>query len=210
MMIISAAGLAVLFSVVTDYILTARMLQLRGHHHVTEHSHMMVVGIGTVGYRTVEELIRLKAPVVATDRADDGEYLPLIRTKAHVVIGDAREPETLIRAGVKHAKAIVVLTPSDAVNLAVGLTAKELNPDLRVVLSIGDADFAAKVDSIAEIDAALSSPVLAAPTFVGAALYETAVASFTLDSRFFTLCKDPNGSVELGGERMTLEVRKLP
>ena len=210
MMIISAAGMAVLFSVVTDYILTARMLQLRGHHHVPERGHVIVVGVGTVGYRTVEELVRLKAPVVAVDRADDGEYLTLIRAKTHVVIGDGREPETLLRAGVKHAKAIVILTPSDAVNLGVGLTAKELHPEIRVVLSILDADFATKVDSISEVDAALSSPVLAAPTFVGAALYETAVASFRLDSRFFTLCRDEAGNVRLGKERMSLEVRSLP
>jgi voltage-gated potassium channel Kch len=210
MMVISAAGLAVLFSVVTDYILTARMLQLRGHHHVPERGHIIVVGVGTVGYRTVMELIRLNAPVVSVDSAEAGEYLAAVRSKSYVLIGDARDPETLIRAGVKHAKAVVVLTPSDAVNLGVGLTVKELNPDSRVVLSIRDADFAAKVNSISEIDAALSSAVLAAPAFVGAALFETAVASFQLDSTFFTLCKDPHGKLKLGGANMTLETRKLP
>src|SRR5579871_1112921 len=210
MMIISAAGLAVLFSVVTDYILTARLVQLRGHHHVPEHGGVIVVGIGTVGYRTVEELVRLKAPVVAVEKAEDGEYMSLARSKAHVVIGHGRESDTLIRAGVKRAKAIVVLTPTDAVNLGVGLTAKELNPDIRVVLSIMDADFAAKVNSISEIDEALSSPVLAAPTFVGAALYETAVASFRLGKMFFTLCRDPQGAITVGGETMALQVRSLP
>jgi Trk K+ transport system NAD-binding subunit len=210
MMIISAAGLAVLFSVVTDYILTARLMQLGGRHHTPEQGHIIVVGVGTVGYRTVAELIRLETPVVAADQSDAGEYLSTIRSKAHVVIGDAREPETLTRAGIKHAKAIVVLTPVDAVNLGIGLTAKELNPEVRVVLSIGDAEFARKIDSIAEIDSALSSPVLAAPTFVGAALYDTAVASFRLGSMFFTLCRDAEGKVRLGGEQMSLEVRMLP
>ena len=209
MMVISSAGLAILFSVVTDYILTARMLQLRGHHHVPERGHVIVVGVGTVGYRTVEELVRLKAPLVAVEQSEDNFYLGLIRAKTHVVIGDGREPETLIRAGVEHAKAIVVLTPSDAVNLGVGLTAKELNPDIRVVLSIFDADFADKVSSITEIDAALSAPVLAAPTFVGAALYENAVASFLLGSTFFILIKDDQGKVVVGNQHMTLEFRKL-
>ena len=95
-------------------------------------------------------------------------------------------------------------------NLSVGLTAKELNPEIRVVLSILDADFAAKIQCISEIDAALSSPVLAAPTFVGAALYETAVASFVLDSHLFTLCRDEKGKIHLGGEHLALEFRKLP
>ncbi len=210
MMVISAAGLAVLFSTVTDYILTARMLQLGGRHHVPTHGHVVVVGVGTAGYRTVMELVRLKAPVVAIDNTEHGEYLHACRAKTHVVVGDGREPETLERAGVKRAKAIIVITPVDAVNLGVALTAREMNPGIRTVISIMDADFANKVSSIKEIDAALSSPVLAAPTFVGAALYETAVAAFRLDSLLFTLCKDKNGKVRLGGENLTLEVRKLP
>ena len=52
-----------------------------------------------------------------------------------------------------------------------------------------DADFAAKVDSIADIDVALSAPVLAAPTFVGAALFPECVASFLLGGMFVTLCR---------------------
>ena len=210
MMLISASGMAILFSVVTDYILTARMMQLGGRHHAPELGHVIVVGAGTTGYRTIEELVRLQAPVVAVDSAEHSEYLGSIRSKSHVVIGDGRESDTLVRAGVKNAKAILVLTPSDAVNLGVGLTAKELNPDIRVVLSILDADFAKKVGAIPLIDEALSSPILAAPTFVGAALYETAVASFRLGSSFFTLCRDAKGTIKLGGEPMTLEVRELP
>jgi Trk K+ transport system NAD-binding subunit len=209
MMVICSAGMAVLFSVVTDYILTARMLQLRGHHHVPEHGHVIVVGVGTVGFRTVEELIRLKTPLVAIEQTEDSPYLSHIRAKTHVIIGDGRETETLIRAGVEHAKAIIALTPSDAVNLGVGLTAKELNPRIRVILSIFDADFAEKVCSIAEIDSALSAPVLAAPSFVGAALYDNSVASFLLGSMFFTICKDDQGKIKIGDLQMSLEVRKL-
>lgn len=210
MMLISASGMAVVFSVVTDYILTARMLQLGGRHHVPEQGHIVVVGVGVTGHRTIEELLRLKVPVVGIEVAEHGEYLAPIRSKTHVVIGDARDPETLIRAGIKHARAIVVITPVDAVNLSIGLTAKELNPNIRVVLSVLDADFAKKVATISDIDAAMSAPVLAAPSFVGAALYPAAVASFRFGSMLFTLCRDPGGKVRLGGESMTLEYRKLP
>ncbi len=208
MMVVSAAGMAVLFSVVTDYILTARMLQLRGHHHTAEEEHVIVVGVGTVGYRTIRELERLKTPVVAIELDESRQHLTQVRANNHVVIGDAREPETLLRAGIKHAKAIVVLTPTDAVNLAVGLTAKEMNPQVRVVLSILDADFARKAGAIAEIDTALSSAVLAAPSFVGMALYPDAIAGFQLDSTLFVLCHDPKGTVELAGQKHSIQVRK--
>jgi Trk K+ transport system NAD-binding subunit len=79
MMIISATGLAILFSMVTDYVLSARMVQLRGHHHVPERGHVIVVGLGMAGYRAVEELIRLETPVVTIDRADDGEFVNSVR-----------------------------------------------------------------------------------------------------------------------------------
>jgi Trk K+ transport system NAD-binding subunit len=202
--------MAILFSAVTDYVLTARIMQLGGKHHVPERGHVVVVGVGQVGYRTIEELVRLKASVVAIDRNEEGEFQSAVRSRAHLIVGDAREEETLQRAGVQHAKAVVVLTGSDAVNLGIGLTVKEVNPLVRVVLSIFDADFAEKVRSIREVDAALSCPVLAAPSFVGAALYENAVASFKLGTKFFTLCRDPDGKISLGAEKLSLEVRDLP
>lgn len=209
MMIVSATGLAVLFSVVTDYILTARLMQLVGRHRIPDHGHVLVLGVGAVGHRVVEELTRLGAHVVAIERDENGEYLSTLRSKVHVIIGDGREPEVLLRAGARHAKALIATAASDAVNLSVGLAAKEINPDLRVVLSIFDADFAATIQSIDEIDAALSPPLLAAPTFVGAALYEDAVASFKLNGLFFTLTRDPHGKLHHAGEHMSLQIRPL-
>lgn len=209
MMVVSATGLAVLFSIVTDYILTARLMQLVGRHHIPDHGHILVVGVGNAGHRVVEELVRLKAPVVAIDRFEDGEFLSTLRPKVHVVIGDGRDPETLRRAGARHASAIIVITNSDAVNLGIGLTAKEINPEIRVVLCILDSDFAAKVQGIAHIDVALSPPMLAAPAFAGCALYPGAVASFRLDGNMFTLVEDEKGDVELAGKRMTLQSREL-
>jgi Trk K+ transport system NAD-binding subunit len=209
MMLVSAAGMAVLFSMVTDYILTARLMQLVGRHHVPERGHIILVGVGTVGHRVAEELHRLKAHLVVVDRNDANEYVATLRTRMPVVVGDAREPDTLIRAGIMHAKAIITTTASDAINLSVGLTAKELNSSVRAVLSIFDVDFAHKIQSIPEFDVAMSPPLLAAPAFVGAALYDNAIASFRVGRHFFTLCDDPKGEVEFNGARMSLEIKDL-
>ncbi|MFI5386485.1 MAG: potassium channel family protein [Fimbriimonadales bacterium] len=209
MMVISATGLAVLFSMVTDYILTARLMQLVGRHHIPDHGHILVVGAGDIGHRTVEELVRLGANVVVIEPTEDAEYLSTVRTRVHVLIGDGREPDTLERAGIRHAKAIIATSMDDASNLSAGFAAKELNPDVRVVLSIFDVDFATKIQSIGEIDAALSPPLLAAPTFVGAALYPHAVASFLVGDRFFTLCEDKAGDLTLAGKHALLHTREL-
>lgn len=209
MMVISAMGLAVLFSMVTDYILTSRLEQLVGRHHLPERGHVIVVGAGTVGHRVADELHRMKAHVIAIDRDEGGEYIGTLRAKIPVLIGDAREPATLNRAAVRHAKAIIATTASDAVNLSVGLAAKEINPDIRAVLSIFDVDFARRVGEIPEFDAALSPPMLAAPAFVGMALYADAVASFRLGPHFFTLCQAQGGTIHIAGKRFTLEERRI-
>jgi len=209
MMIVSVGGSAVLFSILTDYIVTARLMQMVGRHNIPDHNHVVVVGVGHEGHRILEELTRLKAPAVAIDRAEDGEFLSTLRAKVHVVIGDGREIDTLVRAGVHRAKALIAVTQSDAVNLGVALSARELNPQLRVVVSILDGEFASKISTIAEIDASLSPPSLAAPAFVGFALYENSVASFVLGNHLVTLVEDAAGDVHLGGKHMSLQTRAL-
>jgi voltage-gated potassium channel Kch len=209
MMVMSAAGMAVLFSMVTDYIVTARLMQLVGRQRIPEKDHVLVVGIGSVGNRTVDELVRLGTQVVVVDGSEDNEYLGSLRSRVPVVVGDAREAATLHRAAVEHARAMVVTGPEDAVNLSIGLAAKELNPDLRVVLRIFDGEFAMKVQALPEIAAALSASRLAAPAYVGATLYTNAVASFRLGPHFFILCDDPSGNMVVAGRKMKLHVRAL-
>jgi voltage-gated potassium channel len=47
--------------------------------------------------------------------------------------GDATQDKTLIAAGIKKAKGIICALPTDAENLYVILTAKELNPDIYIL-----------------------------------------------------------------------------
>lgn len=209
MMLLSAAGMAVLFSMVTDYLVTARLMQLVGRQRIPDHGHVIVVGIGSVGFRTVEELLRLGLQVVAVDGAEDGDYLSSLRARVPVIIGDARERDTLHRAGAEKARAVIATSPDDAVNLSVGLAAKEVSPNIRLVLRVFDADFAIKIQTVSQVDAALSASRLAAPAFVGAALHEHALASFRLGPHFCTICEDPAGPHTIGGRRMSLNIRGL-
>lgn len=209
MMLLGAAGMAVLFSMVTDYIVTSRLMQLAGRQRMPDTGHVVVVGIGSVGYRTIDELVRLGVQVVAVDGSEDGDYVNSLRSRVPLVIGDAREEDTLRRAGVANARTVIATSPSDTVNLSVGLAAKALNPRIRLVLRIFDAEFATKVQSVSQVDAALSATRLAAPAFVGAALHAKAVASFRLGPHFFILCEDALGEITVGGIRMSLQTMDL-
>lgn len=94
--------------------------------------HVIVCGFGRNGQQTAESLIHHKEEVVVIDKNHD--TIEKIEELNHFFIeGDATLDEVLLEAGVKRAKAIITAMPNDADNLYVILTAKELNPNLRIV-----------------------------------------------------------------------------
>jgi Trk K+ transport system NAD-binding subunit len=148
---------------------------------------VIVAGLGDVGYRVVEELDRMGAKVVAVDTNTDSKYLSTIRQRVPVVIGDARDQETLRRAGGEKSIATIATTGDDAVNLSIGLASESLNPESRSVLRLFDSNFAKKVESILNIDAAMSASRIAAPVFVSAALHRKSITAFVLRGRLFSV-----------------------
>lgn len=187
LMVLGSAGVALIYSIITDYIVTNRFQQIVGRQRIPEGEHVIVVGLGNVGYRTVAELERIQARVVGVDVNANTSLLEGVRSKTPVVIGDAREAETLRRAGIEKAAAVIAVTSSDAVNLSVALLAHRLNPNARTVVRTFDADLARKVERSLDIDVAMSASHLAAPTFVAAALYEGVVSAFEARGRLFVL-----------------------
>lgn len=129
------------------------------------------------------------AKVVAVDADANGKYLSIIRPRVRVVIGDARDQETLRRAGGEKSIATIAASGDDAVNLSIGLASENLNPKSRSVLRLFDSNFAAKVQSLLNIDAAMSASRIAAPVFVSAVLHEESITAFVLRGRFFSIQK---------------------
>ncbi len=192
-MILGSATITTLYSIITDFIITARFQQILGGQSVPQADHIVVVGLGTVGYRTVHELQRAEARVVGIDLSADSEFIEAVRTVAPVIIGDARVHDILEKAGVPQAHAVVAATGNDAVNLAVGLASRRLNPHGRTVVRLFDADFARKVRTALRIDVAMSASLIAAPTFVAASLYPDVEGAFVLDNRLVILIHRPVG-----------------
>ncbi len=103
--------------------------------------HIVVCGYGRFGRVVVDELQRAGERVVVVDQAEGLEELAA--ASLPVVIGSAVSDETLVRAGVPQARAIVVATSSDADNVFVTLAARELNPAIRIYAR-GESDAAAR------------------------------------------------------------------
>lgn len=144
--------------------------------------HVVVVGVGRVGFQVIKELLATREPVVVVERPSaDSELLDgVIELGVPVVRGDGRTRKTLELAGVGRAKAIILATSDDLANLDAGLTARDLNPDVRVVLRLFDESLAEKVRGAFAMPA-ISTAKVAAPAFVAAATGRKVYQDFQLD-----------------------------
>ena len=148
----------------------------------TYHDHIVVCGLGKVGYRVAKELLRLGEDVVGIEHDAEGPFLEEIRHRnVPVLLGDARQREMLEKARVREASAIVVCTQDDLTNLDIALDARELNPGIKVVLRMFDAQLAEKVRRGFNIHTAFSTSALAAPIFAAAATRAQIDYSFYVD-----------------------------
>lgn len=136
----------------------------------TFRNHIVVCGLGRVGYRVAEQLLRFGEEVVGIDRREESRFVERVREMGvPVIIADAQEREALVKAGVPRARAIIPCTQDDLTNLAIALDARELKPEIRVVMRMFDAELAKKVERGFGIQTVFSTSALAAPAFAAAA-----------------------------------------
>jgi Trk K+ transport system NAD-binding subunit len=148
--------------------------------------HVIVSGLDNLGRRTIEELRLGDEPVVGiAATADEGEGL--VREDVDVVIGDHRRERVLREAGVMEASSLVLTRDDDLGNLHAALLARELNPDIRLVIRVFDAQIAERLPDLIDNAVALSSSALAAPGFVAAALEGEGGEQFRMAGRQFVV-----------------------
>ncbi|HDX9587285.1 TPA: potassium channel protein [Bacillus pseudomycoides] len=91
--------------------------------------HIIVCGCGRVGLQVVQELREKNMPFIVIDR----EESVLAEQKLLYVHGDATDDEVLHKAGITRAAGLVAIVASDAENVFITLTARGLNPNIRII-----------------------------------------------------------------------------
>ena len=148
----------------------------------TYHDHIIVCGLGRIGYRVVKELLDWGEKVVGIESDAEGLHLEKVtQMKVPVYLGDARQPDMLEQAGVQRASAIVICTEDDLTNMDIALDARELNPGIKVVMRMFDARLAERVRRGFHIHTAFSTSALSAPVFAVAATRAQISHSFYVD-----------------------------
>ncbi len=149
----------------------------------TYRNHVIVCGMGKVGYRVVRQLLDFGEQVVGVEHDANRPFVSVLRQMdVPVIVADARQREVLIQAGVEHASALVACTQDDMTNLDIALDARELNPKVKVVMRMFDAELAKKIERGFGIHTAFSVSALAAPAFAAAATRVNVSYSFYMDN----------------------------
>jgi voltage-gated potassium channel len=100
-------------------------------------NHYIVCGAGRTGFHVIEELARTKRPYVVIEQSAERAE-KLTQQNYLVMQGDATEDSVLKLAGIERAAGLVTALPHDKDNLFVVITARGLNPQLRIVAEISD------------------------------------------------------------------------
>jgi len=109
-------------------------------------NHYIVCGIGMVGLYIVHELFHTKRLQIAIDT--DETKLEILKTHGlniDMIIGDSTENEVLEKVNITKARGLFATTNSDNANIVIVLTARQLNPSLRIVSRCNDTKNAEKL-----------------------------------------------------------------
>lgn len=146
-MVVGFGGIAVtwyLFSVITAFVLETNLNQAYRRQRMERKiagmsGHYIVCGVGRVGSYVADELIKTERAFVVVD--SDPQRLPAHQERTGhdtMLLGDASDDDLLVKAGVMRAAGVFAVTGDDSKNLVVSLSARQLNPAVRVVARVHD------------------------------------------------------------------------
>ncbi|HSB82612.1 MAG TPA: potassium channel family protein, partial [Candidatus Methylomirabilis sp.] len=131
-------SLAYGLSMVTAFVVEGELKDVLGKRRMEKtlarlQQHVIVCGAGETGRHIVEELRATRTPCVVIEQQPTRcKHLERF-WETPIIEGDATDGDTLARARISEARGLVTTLPSDKDNLFVILTAREMNPSLRIV-----------------------------------------------------------------------------
>lgn len=146
--------------------------------------HIVLVGMGRLGYATFRMLRTLGETVVVIERDPQNQFLEDVRRDgAAFFVCDARRESVLADANVAGARSIICATTDDLANLEIALDARRMNPKISVVMRMFDQNMANKVRDGFNIKVAMSQAAISAPTFAMAAMEPAIVSTMVVGER---------------------------
>lgn len=137
LILLGVGNFAFLVGSFTQILVEGRIQTLWGRHRLQKaidrmNRHIIVCGYGRIGAIAAREITREGLPVVCIEK-DDALVVRMEDDGVFYLHGDATSDEILQRAGIDRAKSLITALSSEAANVYVALTARQLNPDLHIV-----------------------------------------------------------------------------
>ncbi|MDR3490559.1 MAG: NAD-binding protein [Gammaproteobacteria bacterium] len=215
LMLSGGAALAVLFSSITEIILSQKLPTILGGRPLPRKNHIIVVGTGHMGDRLVNDLIAEKfSIVIIEDRAGEGHYSETIKRQVALIQGDPRSMQTLMRAHVKTARAIIVITDDDVENLSVSLSAKQLNSNIINIVEVFNSQLAERLQKALSLNRVMSISAITAPYFAAAVFGNNILLALRWKNHLVYLSKKQNNELDksnnIADQLLQLEINSIP
>ncbi|MFB6281843.1 MAG: NAD-binding protein [Haloferacaceae archaeon] len=169
--LVSVASFAVALGVLLTPAIEARLTRALGRMTETGYdlldNHVLVLGYGDLTEPVVNELIDATDFLVVTDNEDRARKLT--DRGVEVLTGDQSDEATLERAGIGAARAVVAATNDDAADALAILTARQLNPEVRIVAA------ATQRENVTKLKRAGADTVISPATIGGRLLVRSAL-----------------------------------
>jgi voltage-gated potassium channel len=132
-------------------------------------NHIVLIGLGHLGFRVLTQLYNMEQEVVVVEHNPSAELVTQAQAmNVPVIPGDGKQEAALEAAGIRKARTIVVCTQNDSMNLQIAFKARRLHGNINVVLRVFDYDFAQTVYEKFGFRA-MSATGMSAPIFAAAA-----------------------------------------
>ena len=174
---VSSAGLV-------NRLLSRRLTTIVGRRALPRSGHVIVVGLGQVGFRMCLEMRRLGVPPVAIEQDPDAPQVHLAKAAGiPVVIGSGVDRGLLEGLRLTRAHAVAAVTSDDLVNIAVSVAALAIGPHVRIVLRAGDDDAVTETRALFPIGEVRDVNRIGAETFAAIVLGAPEAVVFDDDGR---------------------------
>jgi hypothetical protein len=173
--IVSMALVVVLTAVFTaalvNRVLSRRLTGIFGARTLPRTDHVVVVGLGQVGFRLCLELRELGIDVVAVEQDPRAPNVALARgLKLPVVIGRGGDRYVLERLSLGRARALAAVTSDELANISISVSALAVQPGLRTVLRAGSNDVTRETAALFPIGVAQDLDRVAATALAATAI----------------------------------------
>lgn len=157
--------IAFVVSSVTSFIVEGEMKNLLGRRKMEKEisklkNHYIICGTDETAQTIIQELILTQKDFVIIEPLKEKIDKLSASVKGLFIHDDPTEDNVLISAGIKKAKGIFLSLPTDEANLFITITARSLNPDIRIVTKGIDVKSHSKIIKA-------GSDAVVSPTFIG-------------------------------------------